>query len=470
MEVPTDYDDPRAGTTTLAVTRLPATDKAKRIGSLFTNPGGPGVPGVSFVQIVGKLAWTPAVRARFDIIGFDPRGVGASDPVTCFTTSQKELAFFADDPVFPMTGKEVQQKFATAKKLAAACRDRSGDRYAHGSTANVARDLDLLRRAVGDEKLTYHGYSYGTFLGATYAKLFPGDVRALVLDGAVDPAAYTGSNGDRRPLAVRLGSHLGGDETIDQFYKKCREAACALAEVGDPEQVTERVLAGLTKRPIRNVLPNGTTFEVSYDDAVQLIHSALSSSASWPQLATLLTVYAKVQAEGKTSVTLTVAQAPSELLAMSPRPEEYTSGAPSFGVCSETAPAGGLRKLPRLAEEAEAEAPHFGRNRAWNSTMCETWTVRDRDAFTGPWDQAVKAPVLVVGTRWDPATPYRYTRTAADYFPDGRVLTVDAWGHTSLAKSACADTAIERYLVSAEATDGTVCAANGGPFDPRPAK
>ncbi|MFG1925461.1 alpha/beta hydrolase [Cryptosporangium sp. NPDC048952] len=470
VKVPTDYDNPRAGTTTLALTRLPATDKAKRIGSLFTNPGGPGVPGVSYIHAVGKLAWAPEVRARFDIIGFDPRGVGASSPVSCFATPQEELAAFTDEPVAPMTPKEITTKFADATKLAAACRDRSADRYAHMSTANVARDLDLLRQAVGDEKLSYHGFSYGTYLGATYAKLFPKKVRALVLDGPVDPAAYSGSNGDRRPLALRVGQHLGADEVLDQFSAKCREAACALTKVGDPEQVTERVLAGLKKQPIRNVLPNGTTYDVSYDDAVQVILSALSAPTSWPPLAGLLSIYAKAQAAGTTSVTLTAAQAPGELLAMSPRPEEYTAAAGNLVVCLDTAAAGGLNKLPRLADEADAEAPHFGRNRAWNATVCEPWTTRDRDAYFGPWQQEVSVPVLVVGTRYDSATPYRSVRTAADYFPEGRVLTIDAWGHTSLGKSACATTAIGRYLVSGEVADGTVCAANFGPFDPLPTK
>src|SRR5690349_21028896 len=181
--VPTDHDEPDGATTTLALTRLPATDPANRIGSLFTNPGGPGGSGVDFVQSAGEFAWTPEVRARFDVIGFDPRGVGASDPTTCFPTQAREAAFLARQKVsFPYKAWQENRFTLQSAKLGASCTATSGDRLAHMSTANVARDMDLLRQAVGDEQLSYVGYSYGTHLGATYAKLFPGKVRALVLD------------------------------------------------------------------------------------------------------------------------------------------------------------------------------------------------------------------------------------------------------------------------------------------------
>jgi pimeloyl-ACP methyl ester carboxylesterase len=469
VEVPTDHDRPRGATTTIALTRLPATDPQQRIGSLFTNPGGPGGSGVDFVQQLGEVAWTPEVRARFDVIGFDPRGVGGSDPATCFRTEARETAFFADQPAFPVTARQEAVATKDAARLAVACQTTSGDRFAHMSTANVARDMDLLREALGDDRLSYVGYSYGTYLGATYARLFPDRVRALVLDGTVDPAAYSGSDGDRRPLTLRMDQHLGGDEVFTEFLEQCRQAGpsgCALAALGDAEQVAEGVLARLREQPLVVTLPDGSTLTLTYDLAVTLTFFSLYEPAQWPLLAAELAAYAQAQEAGEAAVALEAQEVPAALAAFPLRKDEYASVGSGLGLCSETARTRRPLAFPRFADAADAEAPHFGRMRAWTPQVCDFWTVRDRDAYTGPWQQDVDGPVLVVGTRFDPATPYRNTRPYADLFPDGRLLTLDGWGHTVLGKSACADEAVARYLVDLEATDGAVCAPDAGPFDP----
>src|SRR4051794_30705314 len=169
-EVPTDYNQPSGAKTRIAVTRLPATDPARRIGTLFVNPGGPGGSGVSFVQQLGEVAYSADVRARFDLLGFDPRGVARSDPATCYPTAEQENAALAGTLVFPRTSAEERRFARDFRALALSCATTSPTRLRHISTANVARDLDLLRRAVGDPELNYVGYSYGTFLGATYAR------------------------------------------------------------------------------------------------------------------------------------------------------------------------------------------------------------------------------------------------------------------------------------------------------------
>src|SRR5882672_4988712 len=198
--VPLDYDHPDRDSISLAVIRRPAGDPARRVGSLVFNPGGPGTSGLEFVR--KALAFIPPeLLARFDFVSFDPRGVGESTPVRCFASLAEQQAFFGSVPPFPVGASE-EQVFMDADRR---CLKRNARLLPHVSTANVARDMDLLRQALGESRLTYLGASYGTYLGTTYANLFPDRVRALALDGAVDPVAYaTGRHdeADRVPTFI----------------------------------------------------------------------------------------------------------------------------------------------------------------------------------------------------------------------------------------------------------------------------
>jgi pimeloyl-ACP methyl ester carboxylesterase len=195
--VPLDYDRPKGKQITLALTRLPAADPGRRIGSLFINPGGPGGSGVEFVQGAGPFLYSDEVRARFDLVGFDPRGIIGSTPLRCYDTLDETLADFSTPFQFPVTREEERIWIRSDRAIARACAEHGGPILNHMSTASVARDMDLLRRAVGDAKLTYAGYSYGSYLGSTYANLFPGKVRALVVDGVLDPVAWSTGRGNQ---------------------------------------------------------------------------------------------------------------------------------------------------------------------------------------------------------------------------------------------------------------------------------
>ena len=192
-QVPLDYSRPQGATISLALTRLPATDPRRRIGSLFLNPGGPGGSGVDYVLFAGPFLYTPEVRARFDLVGFDPRGVARSTPLRCFESAEE----WPPPPpfAFPLTREQEQQWIALDRTIDRACRERGGPIRDHMSTANVARDLDVLRDLVGDNKLSYAGVSYGSYLGVTYANLFPTRVRAVVVDGVLDPIAWSTGRG-----------------------------------------------------------------------------------------------------------------------------------------------------------------------------------------------------------------------------------------------------------------------------------
>jgi pimeloyl-ACP methyl ester carboxylesterase len=217
-----DYDGSDGGAISIALVRLPASDPAHRIGSLFLNPGGPGGSGVDFTLFASPFLYTDEVRARFDLVGFDPRGIARSTALRCFGNPKQwgpYLTLFA----FPSTPAEEQAWMNADLFLVASCAQRGGRIADHMSTANVARDLDLLRRAVGDAKLTYAGYSYGTMIGQTYANMFPGNVRAIIIDGVLDPIAWTTGSGDGStvPFSTRVHSDIGAQMTLLEFFRLC---------------------------------------------------------------------------------------------------------------------------------------------------------------------------------------------------------------------------------------------------------
>ena len=471
VDVPSDYDEPNGATTEIAMTRMPATDPENKIGSLFLNFGGPGGPGVENLQVMGEALFTDEVRAQFDIIGFDPRGVGQSDPATCFPNQEAENEFLAEMIAFPVGHREEMRMMAHSAALGVSCTAVSGDRIATSSTANVARDMDLLRQAVGDEELNYVGYSYGTFLGATYGQLFPDRIRTMVLDGTVDPAAYVGE-GDDRGLGRRMGQHVAADETYQEFLRLCAEAGeenCALAGLGDPEQVMDDLFEQLKETPVEVEQPDGSTMEFGYDDAVITIFQSLYSPMQWGDLAaTLAALVEPAEANRAFSTQSGGVDSIRDFLREIGFFEDYASiGGGIASTCVDAEHPGTLAGYPAQAEAAEEEAEHFGPARAWVGSQCETVHVSDEDAYTGPWEQSTDASVLVIGTRYDPATPYAFTEPYADLWPNASMLTVEGYGHTTmLAPSTCANTAIEDYLLNLESTDGATCEQDVAPFTP----
>jgi pimeloyl-ACP methyl ester carboxylesterase len=474
-DVPTDYDDPGGPTTRLALTKLPASGPPdQRLGTLFVNPGGPGGSGVDFVQAAAPLIYAPDVLAHYDVLGFDPRGVARSDPATCFPTQADELASPLLQTFYPLPGPEEAVYTLDALRLATRCQETSPRRFASGSTASVARDMDLLRQAVGDKRLTYAGYSYGTFLGATYARLFPDRVGRFVLDGTVDPIAWSGTGtGDAAPttpLGIRVRQGIGGRETFGEFARLCREAGpqrCPLAVLGDPAVVVPATFDRLAREPVEITLPDGTRALIDQQTAVAATFFELYSPAGWPGLADFLAALAApVPSPARVAAAAAATRSP---LGARIRGEDYPSvGGALASLCVDTAASGRVREYPALIDAYDDVAPYFGRFRGWTPVPCEFWALQDPDAFHGPWQQRTRAPVLVIGTRFDPATPYRQARPYADLFPAGRLLTLDGWGHTAIGKSACTDAAIATYLVKGDPPqDGAVCAADTVPFSPQ---
>ena len=252
VKVPLDYDSPAGPKTTLALARVRATNPATRIGSVFLNPGGPGGSGVDLVLSGYGARIRANLDGRFDVVGFDPRGVGASAPLHCFDSKRQLNEFLASQPIFPYRSGQYRSFFEAFSDFADRCLDGTDPIAAHMSTADVARDLDLLRRAVGDAKLSYLGYSYGTYIGNTYANLFPKNVRALVIDGVLDPRLW--SSGQQIK-----SDRVATQHEFDEFLRLCDAAgpACAFTGPQGARARSERAgrgARGSTARPRRRAL------------------------------------------------------------------------------------------------------------------------------------------------------------------------------------------------------------------------
>ena len=455
-QVPLDYDKPAGPKLSLALIRLPASDPSQRIGTLFTNPGGPGNSGVAFVRDEAREVYTDAVRARFDIVGFDPRGVGASSPVRCFADADEQEAFNGAQPAFPV-GRDQERAFAAAQAdLGRRCRARSGDLLDHLSTANVARDMDLLRAAVGDSKLTFAGHSYGSFLGATYANLFPQRVRAIVLDGVLDPVGWTTGRGvldAATPFSLRVGSQEASSRALRYFLESCDKAgpACAFS-AGDPVAEFDALMQGLRKAPIQ-LGPDTFT----YADVVNIMRDVLGFTPGWPSTAAAL-------AAGRAAQTGQAVAAAARQAA----PQYENGGEAKLAIaCGETdnPPFPGL--WPLAARVADHFTPYFGASWAYISQACATWPASDEDRYAGPFDRKTAAPLLLVNSRFDAASSYERARQVERTLHSARLLTVEGAGHTQATiDSPCADRAIERYLIAGELpATGAVCADQPDPFE-----
>ncbi len=294
--VPLDHDRPDGRHITLAVAKLTASDPAHRIGTLFVNNGGPGNSVLEFMHGDVRAVVPAQVQARFDIVGFDPRGVGASTPIRCFRDADAQGAALGSLPAFPISDAEIEAATDAARDLGKACRARNGALLDHVGTADVARDLDLLRRAVGDDRLSYAGYSYGGLIGLAYAQLHPDRVRSMVLDATPDPAAWFGTTATRRePFSVRVDSHLAAGDALAYFTDSCQAAGpqrCAFASDNTRGRL-DALLARLREQPITVDLPAGPAgpggpTEITYAFIVDGLRGGLQFPPIWADLAGLL--------------------------------------------------------------------------------------------------------------------------------------------------------------------------------------
>ncbi|WP_090014018.1 alpha/beta hydrolase [Lentzea albidocapillata] len=466
QEVPVDHSRPRGEKTGIAMMKRPANDPSRKIGSIFLNPGGPGGSGL-LRGAVAKNYFQPSVLDRFDVVGFDPRGVARSAPMRCFRTQEEADSVNEGWYSLPITKAEIASTIKQSKAYTDYCRINAGPLLNHMSTEAVARDLDVMREAVGDKQLNFVGFSYGTLIGSTYANIFPQRTRAMVIDGNVDPRLRltNGAEYDRQRAD-------GFEIALDAMLKRCDSvgaAKCAFA--GDARGKFEALKVALGKAPA--TLPDGTQVTLSglvgrvAGDLYSIVR--IAPLAAWLQNVHL--------ALNPSAATLSV-QSTVELAAplnnaggrmdVDPLPDTpYTADDSYFGVnCTDKPFSRTTRNWERTAAKWERESPTFGRYQAAADLLtCATWPTRNPDRWIGPWHRKTKNPIVVVGNYYDPATQYLFSQRMAKQLGNARLISVDAFGHCILGRSAGTDAAVAKYLVDLVApADGQVFQPNVQPF------
>ncbi len=427
--VPLDYAEPAGQQLSVGLLKVSARRQSRRIGSLLVNPGGPGASGVDFAARARRLFGT-RITDRFDVIGFDPRGTLRSGQADCLSDLRLD-AFLAADPD-PDDAAETAQLIQVSKEMAAGCGANVGnERLAHLGTFDAARDMEQIRRALGEETISMFGFSYGTLLGATYAELFPSRVRAFALDGALDAQATS----DQRSREQARGF----ERVLSAWAAGCAQRkSCPRSLRTSPLRSVDEVLASVERAPLkvgaRNLGPG--------EAMLGIVRALYSKANGWPRLDSAL---ADALA-GKGDKLLTL----SDDYSNRDQQGRY-DGVLESNTAINCIDAGGARSvaaIQQLATELAVVSPRFGAAIAYGSLPCVYWPV---PALSNGWKTRASgsAPILVIGTTNDPATPYVWAQSMADQLENGVLLTNVGDNHTAyFSGGSCVRNAIESYLVN----------------------
>lgn len=441
VRVPVDYEKPDGATLRLRVLWIGGSGHSRQ--ALFVNPGGPGGSALDFArQLSGTFG--SAVTRAYDVVGVDPRGVGQSDPVECLTDRQMDAYVAAD--ITPDDDAELRDFQQSTRTFGERCLKRSGELAAHVSTEEAARDMDVVRGALGQKRLNWFGASYGTQLGATYATLFPKNVGRMVLDGAVDP--------DESSIASALGQATGFQRALDAYAASCaRSSGCPVGST--PAEATRRLSTFFTQLDREPLKASGSR-RLTESNAFFGVAVTLYSQESWP----VLTQALRAAFDGDGSILLRLSDVYFDRAADG----TYSSNQGqviSAVSCLDDARRPTLEAMLKRVPEFEKASPVFGRALALGAAGCSVWPAPAAHPQR-PVDAQGSAPILVVGTTRDPATPYENARRLADELRTGVLLTRDGDGHTAyLSGNACITKAVDAYLVRGTVPkDGTRCAAS----------
>jgi pimeloyl-ACP methyl ester carboxylesterase len=438
LRVPIDYADLTVGTFKIAVLRYKAQDPKNRIGSLIVNPGGPGGSGVDYAYNA-EYVFDPDVLDRYDIVGFDPRGVNRSAPIECLTDEETDANYASDAK--PDTEAELEQALADSKDFIEKC-ESANEYLTHYSTAAAARDMDILRAALGDKKLNYFGKSYGTYLGTLYAQFFPEKVGRMILDGALDPNISI--------LEQNISQAKGFDDALDAFLADCaKQDDCPLPK--NKQEASLKIIA-LFETAALNPLPRKTKVENDERTATESLIVLGTASAlyddvdGWPKLRTAF--LEGQQGYGDTFLDL-ADQYSGRSSDGSYMSNELDSGA--IIDCLDWPDTRSVEKTKADAKRFTDAAPVFGPYLAYTNISCKYLTPPTKGKLTRSTNKITSiktAPVIVIGTTRDPATPYEWSVGLHQIFKNSKLISLDADGHTGQGRgSACVDEAVDAYLL-----------------------
>lgn len=442
IAAPLDWDDPAKGEIELAIVRQRALG-GDPVGSLLTNPGGPGASGLSFIADSIDFAVDDNLQQHFDVIGFDPRGVGQSTAVRCFDAPEMD-EFLYGIPASPRGSDAwVQELEAAITDYADACEQNSDGILPYITTVQAAKDLDLLRGVLGDEQLHYLGFSYGTFLGSTYAELFPQRAGRLVLDGAIDPSV---------PGALVGATQAGGFQaSLEAYLDDCLADASSCAFQGTTQDALNDIatmLASLDTTP----LDAADGRRLGADAMVTAIILALYSADTWPYL----TMAFNGVLSGDPTVAFLLADAYNSREPDGTYLDNQTDAFNAYN-CVDY-PVDTEAEIDEAMKLVAATAPTFAPYWGGGPSLCDFWSTPP----TGKRASATAAgapPILVVGTTGDPATPYEWSVKLAEQLESGVLLTFEGEGHTAYNKgSSCINQAVDAFLIDGVVpTPGTIC-------------
>jgi pimeloyl-ACP methyl ester carboxylesterase len=439
LTVPIDYADPEGSTIELALLRAPAT--GERQGSLMVNPGGPGASGVEYARLA-EFVVSPEVAEAYDIVGFDPRGVAGSAPITCFDDGEMD-EFLGADPS-PDTPEEEAETDELVRSFAQACAEAAPELLGHVSTVEAARDMDVLRAALGEDTTDYLGASYGTYLGATYAELFPEQVGRLVLDGALDP--------NLSGLEIGLGQAAGFEQATRSYVQHCLdEGDCPLGDSVDAgmQRITD-FLDEVDQQPLP--VDGDAIGELTEGWALLGIIVAMYDESAWD----ILTQALGRAFDGDGSMLMLLANIYAD------RNADGTYNGNSmqaiYAVNCLDRPAGeDERTDEEILAEFEEVAPTFGRYLAGEGA-CGVWEAEAAQTLDD-YSAAGAAPIVVIGTTGDPATPYQWAGALAETLESGVLVSYEGEGHTAYGRSNdCIDGAVDAFLLEGTVPeDGLTC-------------
>ncbi|MFI9269184.1 alpha/beta hydrolase [Kitasatospora sp. NPDC052896] len=438
LRVPLDYGHPTGDSIELALIRAQAAQAAKREGSLVVNPGGPGASGVDMVKD-GLSDFDGPLRDHFDVVGFDPRGTGASAPVHCLSDQQRDARSQQDSPTDPAARKA--QLDQQARTFAAACQANSGKLLPHVGTRDSARDMDVLRQALGDAKLNYLGVSYGTYLGSLYAEQFPQRTGRLVLDGAIDPAA------DR--LDSNVNQQIGFERSLEHFATDCATNHAADCPLGsDPDTAADEAadfLDDLRTKPLPTDDGRKLTSTLGWTGTLLFLYG--DQTSAWPQLRQALGAAMK---QGQGDDLLDAADLYSGRGADG-RYDASSDAQTAISCADGQEPAPSRQRAQQVLAELKQEAPLLNRDTTADDVStpaCADWPVRSPE-HPHTIRAEGSAPILVIGTTEDPATPYAAAQNLAKGFANATLLTREGEGHAAFGSgNACIDQALDAYLVN----------------------